>query len=155
MRKIVGLFGTCAETTWRDDLAIPLLNEANVPFFNPVDKHWTSEARENEARHAASDKVILQIISSEDVSLSSLAESGWLALHCHLRGQKLVLCIQDMPEHSEPRYDETGGRLKPNKTRVLVRAHISKLPPTVLENTVFVEESIEEAVQRAIQLMQE
>lgn len=38
------LGGTCAETTWRDEL----INVIQVPFFNPVVDDWTPECQEVE-----------------------------------------------------------------------------------------------------------
>lgn len=153
MKNIVGLFGTCADTTWREDIAIPMLEAAGVDFFNPVVEHWTEECRQIEAQHATEDRVILQVISSEDVSMSSMSESGWLAFQAYLRGQKMVLCILDMPGDKEPKKDEFGRRLKPNKTRGLIRAHINRLPVSIKLETLFIVATIEEAVQKAIELM--
>ena len=155
MENVVGLFGTCGKSTWREDIAIPQLEAAGIEFFNPVVEDWTPECMANEAKHAAKDRVILQPITGETTGIGSLAESGWIALQAYLRGQKLVLFLGDMPEDSCPNLDENGGAFRPNKTRNLVRNHIAALPTMLLETTVFLCGSLEEAVSTAIELMQD
>ena len=44
MENKVFLGGTCADSTWRNDL-IKLIN---VNYFNPVVKNWTPECQQNE-----------------------------------------------------------------------------------------------------------
>jgi hypothetical protein len=41
------LGGTCAETTWRDKL-MPLLDEEEIDYFNPVVEDWTPADQERE-----------------------------------------------------------------------------------------------------------
>ena len=41
------LGGTCAETTWRDEL-MPLLDQKEIDYFNPVVDNWTPECIEIE-----------------------------------------------------------------------------------------------------------
>ena len=36
------LGGTCAETTWRNEL-MPLLDDKGIEYFNPVVEDWTEE----------------------------------------------------------------------------------------------------------------
>ena len=38
------LGGTCAETTWRDEL-MPLLEADEIDYFNPVVEDWTPECQ--------------------------------------------------------------------------------------------------------------
>lgn len=42
----VFLGGSCNPTTWRADVAIPLLNELNISFYNPVSRSNSSDWRE-------------------------------------------------------------------------------------------------------------
>lgn len=41
MKNRIFLGGTCAETTWRDEL----IKNLNVDYFNPVVKDWTAECQ--------------------------------------------------------------------------------------------------------------
>lgn len=45
----VFLGGTCAETTWREEL-IEKLDSSKLSWFNPVVDDWTPECMKNEIR---------------------------------------------------------------------------------------------------------
>lgn len=121
-QKVVGLFGTCGDSKWREDVAIPILKNHGVEFFNPVVPDWKPEHAEIEAKHAAEDAVIMLVITDETTAIASMAESGWLAAQAILRKQQLVVVLQDM----KPEDDSAGLRI--NKTRNLIRKHIDELP---------------------------
>ena len=81
MNKIF-LGGTCAETTWRDEL-IPGLEKYNVQYFNPVVEDWTPECQaieEDEKNNKCN--VHLYVITPEMQGVYSIAEiinSCWQA----------------------------------------------------------------------------
>ena len=60
MAKIF-LGGTCAESTWRDEL-IKLLE---IDFFNPVVPDWTPECQAEELKQRESCDYVLYVITSE------------------------------------------------------------------------------------------
>ena len=68
--KKVFLGGTCAESTWRDEI-IPLLN---YPFFDPVVDDWTPECIEEENRQKEICAVHLYVITKEMSGVYSIAE---------------------------------------------------------------------------------
>lgn len=76
------LGGTCAETTWRDEL-IDGLQHYNVEWFNPVVKDWTPECQaieEDEKNNKCN--VHLYVITPEMQGVYSIAEiinSCWQA----------------------------------------------------------------------------
>jgi len=79
----VFLGGTCAETTWRDEL-IPLLQENSINFFNPVVKDWTPECQaiEEDEKNNKCD-VHLYVITKEMMGTYSIAEiinSTWQSI---------------------------------------------------------------------------
>lgn len=126
LKDVIGLFGTCGDSKWREEIAIPAIEAAGKKYFNPVVADWNEDAMRNEAAHAASDKVILLVLTGETTGIASMAESGWLALQANLRGQDLILVIEDMP--NDPLKAADGSDLRINKTRKLLRQHISALP---------------------------
>ena len=147
--KTVGLFGTCGDSRWREDVAIPLLEKANVSYFNPVVKDWNEEAMKNEAHHAANDQVIMLVITGETTAIASMAESGWVALQCVLTGRSLIVVLEDMPTEDPA--------LRINKVRNLLRQHISKLPERLISDaasSVKVFDSVEKGTQAAIDALQ-
>jgi len=154
LQNVVGLFGTCGDSTWRDDKAIPALQAADLEFFNPVVADWTPDCMEVEARHAAEDRVILMGITGETTAVGSLAELGWIALQAQLRGQSVVVFLEDMDESTlDP---AVAQNVRPNKVRALVREHMGKLPLSLFQSgTISMCETLDEAVERAVELMAE
>lgn len=77
------LGGTCADTTWRDEL-MPLLDKAGINYFNPVVKDWTPECQaieEDEKNNKCS--CHLYVITKEMMGTYSIAEiinSAWQAV---------------------------------------------------------------------------
>ena len=152
LKPVVGLVGTCGNSKWREDVAIPLLVAAGVEYFNPVVADWNDQAMEREADHGKTDKVILMVITGETTAFASLAESGWLALRALQSGQKVVIVLQDMAEGDEPKKDEKGGSFTPNKTRKVLRKHIAALPAEV-QQCVCLCDDVSLAAQKAIELL--
>lgn len=73
MNKVF-LGGTCANTTWRNEL-IPLLEEKGFEYFNPVVEDWTPECQaieEDEKNHKCN--VHLYVITKEMMGTYSIAE---------------------------------------------------------------------------------
>jgi len=70
-KQKVFLGGTCAETTWRDDL-IKLLQ---VDYFNPVVKDWTPECQAiEEAEKSTNCNIHLYVLTSAMIGVFSIAE---------------------------------------------------------------------------------
>jgi hypothetical protein len=69
-RKVF-LGGTCAGTTWRDEL-IPTLQ---IPYFNPVVKDWTPECQELEELEKNTSGIHLYVITSKMEGVYSIAEA--------------------------------------------------------------------------------
>lgn len=143
LKNVVGLFGTCGDSKWRENHSIPLLEKAGIEFFNPVVPDWTDECAVIEAEHAAQDKVVLMVITGETTAIGSMAESGWIALQNHLRGQTTIFVLADMNPEPDP-------SLRINKIRKLMRAHMAKLPK---DFSVVVFNSIVDATNHAISLI--
>ena len=144
MANVVGLFGTCADSKWRDKV-IPLLEAAGVKYFNPVVENWTEECMKIEAEHAANDQVIMFVITGETTAIASMAESGWLALQAQLRGQNFIVVLDDMNPEPDP-------SLRINKTRKLLRTHIAALPD-IAHEAIMICDTIEEATKEAIRIL--
>lgn len=68
------LGGTCAETTWRDEL-MPLLDARGIGYFNPVVEDWTPECQAIEEEEKNSKcNVHLYVITPEMQGVYSVAE---------------------------------------------------------------------------------
>ena len=101
--------GTCAETTWRDEL-IPMLEEANIDYFNPVVKDWTPECQaieEDEKNNKCN--VHLYMITPEMQGVYSIAEiinSCWQAIVYGTTVNKVYFYVLD------PNDQFTKGQIK-------------------------------------------
>lgn len=66
MRKqMIFLGGSCDPTTWRTDIAIPMLTRAGVEFFNPQVAEWTQECVAREASAKADSDVLLFVLDGQ------------------------------------------------------------------------------------------
>ena len=102
------LGGTCADTTWRDEL-IPILPK-EIDFFNPIVKDWTPECQiieEDEKNNKCN--VHLYVITPEMQGVYSVAEiinSCWQAIVYGTTVNKVYFYILD------PNDKFTKGQLK-------------------------------------------
>lgn len=117
---VVGLFGTCGNSTWRDPVMKELCNH-NIQYFNPVVPNWTAECGAIEAKHANTDKVVLMVITGETEAAGSLAETGWIenSIERDGQGRKAVFVIEDYHEAGQP----VDPKHQANRARTLVKKH--------------------------------
>ena len=94
----VFLGGTCADTTWREEL-IPYLEKFGIDYFNPVVKDWTPECQiieEEEKNHKCN--IHLYVITKEMMGTYSVAEiihSSHLANMYGTSVDKVVFAVLD------------------------------------------------------------
>ena len=70
--KTVGLFGTCNDTTWREDIIKKL--PSNFEYFNPVVDDWNEDCIVNENKHKEDDDFIVFVITPNMKGVYSIAE---------------------------------------------------------------------------------
>ncbi len=77
---MVFLGGACGRTTWRRDVAIPLLEAAGVAYYNPQlgEGEWTPACEAAEMRAKAEADVLLFVISGETRGVASIGEAAYL-----------------------------------------------------------------------------
>ena len=92
------LGGTCAETTWRNEL-MPLLDKQGISYFNPVVYDWTPECQAIEEEEKNSKcNTHLYVITSEMQGVYSIAEiihSSHLANTYGTSVDKTIFCVLD------------------------------------------------------------
>ncbi|MBM3735833.1 MAG: hypothetical protein FJW39_08615 [Acidobacteria bacterium] len=92
----VFLGGSCGSTTWRRDVAIPILRQAGVTYYDPQlpPGTWTEadEVRDVQAKAAA--RVLLFVVSGETRAVASLCEVAYLIG----QGRPLALAVEWIPE---------------------------------------------------------
>ena len=102
------LGGTCAETTWRDEL-MPLLETDEIDYFNPVVEDWTPECQAIEEEEKNSKcNVHLYVITPEMQGVYSIAEiihSAHLANTYGTSVDKVIFAVLD-----DPRWDKKQSK---------------------------------------------
>ncbi|XP_016656061.1 uncharacterized protein LOC100161026 isoform X3 [Acyrthosiphon pisum] len=72
----VFLGGSCNPTTWRQDLAIPYLQDAGVSFYNPQVDHWSQDLIEIEHAAKESATILFYVIDSQTRNVVSDIETA-------------------------------------------------------------------------------
>jgi hypothetical protein len=83
------LGGTCADSTWREDL-IPLLR---IDYFNPVVEDWTPECQEEEIRQREECDFCLYVLTPRMQGYYSIAE---VVDDSNKRPEKVVFCVLEI-----------------------------------------------------------
>lgn len=97
-KQRVFLGGTCANTTWRDEL-IPYLEKYGIDYFNPVVEDWTPECQEieeEEKNHKCN--IHLYVITKEMMGTYSIAEAIHSAHLANMYGtnvDRIIFAILD------------------------------------------------------------
>ncbi len=73
----VGLFGTCGDSTFRQELFIPAYDKHGVDYFNPQVDDWNPELADIESDHLAFDVVQCWPVLGSTYGTGSLAEQGY------------------------------------------------------------------------------
>ena len=131
----IGLFGTCGKSTWRKRF-IDNYESRSINYFNPQVDNWKPEDAEIEAKHLATDSIILFPVLGETYGLGSLAETGFSISQAMKMDDRryFVLLIDKQPEESLRSNLELFK--ESCRSRALVRAHLSKVS---LPNVFFVD----------------
>jgi sodium-dependent dicarboxylate transporter 2/3/5 len=108
----VFLGGSCNPTTWRTDIAIPMLEAANLTYYNPQVDAWHAELAEVERVHKKTSRFNLFVIDNQTRAIASIQEASL----CIGRGDRVVVVIkyipEDHPEMSKNEIDDLNrGRL--------------------------------------------
>ncbi len=95
MREIeVGLFGTCNDSQWREQL-IPQLT---CKYFNPVVKNWNEEAQALEIEKRKTCDFILYVITPKMTGVYSIAE---ITDDSNKRPERTLFCILEKDDENE------------------------------------------------------
>jgi hypothetical protein len=111
----VALFGSIGGG-WREQFVIPLLEELEVSYFNPVsDSDWNPQLGGYEAEVMANCETIVMVINRTRPAFTALAETGWAALGAAQRGQHFILQVDldyapNLPETI--RHTQDGQRVE-------------------------------------------
>lgn len=118
----IGLFGTCGNSTWRNEF-IKEYEKENINYYNPQVKDWKPEYSIEEAKHLATDKIIIFPITSETYGEGSLSEVGFSILNAiRLDNTRYFIILID--DYLNDNLKDTLAREQSLRMRQLVRSHL-------------------------------
>lgn len=146
-KRQVFLGGSCGSTTWRKDIAIPMLEREGVRFFNPQlpEGAWKQEDAITEAKALKESNVVVIIVDSSTRATRSLLELVEIAM----RGQRVIAVLERITDGAVIEGQAVTGRdLKDlNDTRDWVR-EFGKRYSNVIQAL-----SVEHAISMAIEFV--
>ena len=88
-KTTIFLGGTCADSTWREELD-GMLDHEKISTFNPVVPDWTPECQVEEDMHREIDDICLYTITPEGTGFYSFVE---VTDDSNKRPDRTVLCV--------------------------------------------------------------
>lgn len=147
MKKCIGLFGTCGNSTWRDQF-VEYYTKNGIEFFNPQVENWTPECATIEAEHLASDNIVLFPITDETYATGSLAEVGFAVANAVLnKHRKFVFLISPTVDEKLISDNQLAAK-ESTRARALVKKHLEQFN---LDN-VHVASTMEEMLSKSVVL---
>lgn len=121
MKKQVFLGGTCGETRWRREVAIPILEAAGVSYHDPQRGvgEWTAAHEAEDMAEKARADVLLFVLTGETRAVASIAEVAYLLG----AGRPLALCLRDVAPGAviDGRAIDEAERADLNRGRLFLR----------------------------------
>ncbi|XP_076313274.1 uncharacterized protein LOC143226330 isoform X2 [Tachypleus tridentatus] len=91
----VFLGGSCNPTRWRANIAIPLLENCGITYYNPQRKDWRPELLQQENVAKQMSKILLFVVDNQTRSVATMIETAYLAGTC---AKNLFLVIQNLDD---------------------------------------------------------
>ncbi|XP_043207136.1 uncharacterized protein LOC122373284 isoform X2 [Amphibalanus amphitrite] len=139
----VYLGGTLTNTSWRENIAIPILKKSALTFEHPATLLATERLTPTEAARLERCRTLLFVITDTSRAPAHMT----MAAHYIGRGASVVLCIQMLPDNCVIQ----GEKLSPTAIKDYNRGR-SYLSDLASRKGVPVFETVAEAVQKAAQL---
>lgn len=145
----VGLFGTCGQSTWREQFINCYVKEG-VKFFNPNKRDWNPDDAKEEALHLKMDEIVLFPILGTELGVASLAESSFSILEAVTNRQSkfTVILIEDADPVMEERFGKDAYKSSRN-ARQIVKSHLTNWSE---HSHVFVVETLDQMLDVSLKL---
>lgn len=148
MKHQIFLGGSCGNSTWREKIAIPMLTENDISFYNPqVANHaWDVKMRFKDMEAKESASALLFVIEGNSRSIASIGEA------CYLIGQKRPISLTIIDVNRNTLID--GEKLSKSEIFDLNRGRMLVKDMAKLNNIPYFE-NIKDSVNYAIKLVSE
>lgn len=122
---VIGLFGTCGGSKWRDKF-IDKYEKEEIYYFNPNKENWNPEDAKTEAEHLKTDEIILFPVTGETYGTGSLSEVGFSIMQAidQNRGAKIVIMIEKELDES---LNDPIARKESIRSRTIILEHLEKI----------------------------
>ena len=90
----VFLGGACNPTTWRKEVAIPVLDNAGITYYNPQVEKWNPMLMEVEEQAKQSSSILLFVVDNLTRGIASMVEIGYMLG----QGREAVVVVKDFSE---------------------------------------------------------
>eukprot|EP00744_Colponema_vietnamica_P027375 GILI01041047.1.p1 GENE.GILI01041047.1~~GILI01041047.1.p1 ORF type:complete len:230 (-),score=33.75 GILI01041047.1:173-862(-) len=140
----VFLGGACDKTTWRKDIAIPLLEGANISFYNPQVEQWSPELLPLETKAKNEAEILLFVVDGTTRAVASLVEAAFNIGN----GREIVIVLQDLTRGSRV----SGIMLNEDERKDLNRGR-AYLKDLCLSNNVQLFSSIKDAMVHIVDVL--
>lgn len=122
MKPHLFLGGSCNPTTWRRDIAIPMLDAFGVSYYNPQVENWSPELVALEAAAKTEAVQVLFVIDHQTRAVASMLEATELVASTRRPGD-VLLVIHDITDGTQiDGQTITGRELKDlNRARTYLR----------------------------------
>lgn len=135
------LGGSCGESNWREEVAIPMLKREGVSYLNPSVTTWSDHLIPMQAAEREKCRLLLYVIADCTRAIGAMVEAGYYIG----RGCRVILCLEKMlPETKVAGEKMTEIALKDyNRGRAYLSDMASREGAPVFEN---VTDSLESAI---------
>ena len=141
MKRQVFLGGSCDPTTWRQKMAIPLLEQAGAAYYNPQVADWHEGLIAQEADAKAESEFLLFVIDGQTRAIASILE----ATEYICTGRNVLLVVERISEGIQIDGQPITGR----QLKDLNRARSFLLDLTNRYSNVSVFSSVQSAIRAA------
>lgn len=124
--KMVGLFGTCGNSKWREPF-IKRLNQLGVSYYNPCRDNWDPE---EDSWQLKNDRIILMPVTDETYGTGTLSESAFgivtTLASIYQKSTKLVIYIAPLVEYDpdDENLNNSVAIKESNRARRIVTEHV-------------------------------
>mmetsp|Transcript_690 Transcript_690/g.921 ORF Transcript_690/g.921 Transcript_690/m.921 type:complete len:229 (+) Transcript_690:17-703(+) len=143
MHPSIFLGGCCSSTTWRADIAVPILRKHGIDFFNPQTDDWSPDMLEEETRAKQNCSILLLVVDSKSRAIHTMLE----CMEFILQQRTVVLVVNECRGTAEG--EKVSGRELEdlNRARLFLQSVAKKWSQTCT-----LCDSIEQAIQHIVLL---
>lgn len=147
-QPIVGLFGSCGDSQWRDEF-IKMFKGLGIQWFNPNKENWSMEDAKSEEMHLLADDIVCFPVLGETFGSASLAESSLSIMRAVLdrkTNKFTIILIEDIADSLEEANPQAFKESR--AARAIIKRHLQH----VAHDRVFIVETLGDMLEVVVSL---